>query len=561
MGRTNLRAVIDYSQIYGQTPPEQPYDLLKSYPTDLILVRMAKINTIIYLQPNTLLQNMRVFKEAIFDGVEGQEDLVPRLMQLFDRKDSIVFSGQVMSAIIKDAMEHYVATETPTDLRQFGKDLFQAILAYNEHFYDQDLAMTSFADLFISNIHQQFYIRRETYLKLNTLLKFAFISKFLTDDEKLKAPAQEYCAALEIGTVWKLASFILHMFRVIHAGDKQSRHILDRNGAQWPVLEQFVMSKADLTNGSLSLHKQVIPKPFYELEDGRLILLDYNYFTFGLDQGIFYSLYHKSSLVNGIIFKNYNEYQGYLGLKYFEEYYIGRFIQKIFSKWNHHIVHTEKYQDYIVSAGNQVFVFEIKMTEFNANGLDRSSFEDFKDFIEKNFLAFKQSGQKAKGLGQLLRQIGNLANEPELIESLGIKNRKRLQVYPIIIYSDANLDINGVNEYVNIQWAEHTAVYANTFSSIRPVTMINGSFFMTFYYLLKKDPALFAQWLNDYIKSVNNLKKRYQNGKDPFDYLEYNRSFAGHMRRKIPKDDFDTNLTALQADFDLETNTIVNEVG
>jgi hypothetical protein len=201
------------------------------------------------------------------------------------------------------------------------------------------------------------------------------------------------------------------------------------------------------------------------------------------------------------------------------------------------------------------------MTEFNANGLDRSSFEDFKDFIEKNFLAFKQSGQKAKGLGQLLRQIGNLANEPELIESLGIKNRKRLQVYPIIIYSDANLDINGVNEYVNIQWAEHTAVYANTFSSIRPVTMINGSFFMTFYYLLKKDPALFAQWLNDYIKSVNNLKKRYQNGKDPFDYLEYNRSFAGHMRRKIPKDDFDTNLTALQADFDLETNTIVNEVG
>jgi len=54
MGRTNLRAVIDYSQIYGQTPPEQPFDLLKSYPTDLILVRMAKINTIIYLQPNTL---------------------------------------------------------------------------------------------------------------------------------------------------------------------------------------------------------------------------------------------------------------------------------------------------------------------------------------------------------------------------------------------------------------------------------------------------------------------------------------------------------------------------
>jgi len=560
MRRTPLHAVIDYSQIYGQAPPEEPFDLLKSYPTDLILVRLAKINTIIYLQQDTLLQNMRVFKEAIFEGVGGTDELVPQLMQLFDRKDSVAFSGQVMSAIIKEAMEHYVPTGSPPDLRQFGKDLFQAILAYNEHFYDQDLSMANFADLFITNIQQQYYLRRETYLKLNTLLKFAFISKFLSEDEQLKGAAQEYCTALAIGTVWKLASFILHMFKVIHAGDQQSRHILDRNGAQWPVLEQFVMSKADLAGASLSLHKQLIPKPFYELEDGRLILLDYNYFTYGLDQGIFYSLYNKSSLREGRIFKNYNEYKAYLGLKYFEEYYIGRFIHKIFSKRSHHVLHTEKYQDYIVSASNQVFVFELKMAEFNANGLDQSSFEDFKTFIDQNFLTFKQTGQKAKGLGQLLRQIGHLAREQELLDLLSIKKRNRLQIYPIIVYAEANLDMNGVNEYVNETWAEKTAVYAGTFSAIRPVTMINGSLFMTYYYLLRKDPGQFAQWLNDYFKSVNHLKKRYHNEKDPFDFLECNRSFAGHMRRKIPKDDFDANLTAIRSDFDLETHDFGREM-
>jgi len=546
------RAVIDYSQIYGQAPPGQPFDLLKSYPTDLILVRLARINTIIYLQPNILLQNMRIFKEAIFEGVEGADDLVPQLMQLFDRKDSIVFSGQVMSAIIKDAMEHYVPAASPPDLRQFGKDFFQAILAYNEHFYDQDLTMTSFADLFTINIQQQFYLRRETYLKLTTLFKFAFISRFLSEDEKLKAPSRVYCQALEIATVWDLARFILHIFNVVYSGDRESRHILDRHGAQWPVLEQFVVKKTDLVDAPLSLHKQVVPKPLYELDDGSLVLLDYNYFTYGLDQGIFYSLYNKSSLRDGHIFKNYNEYKAYLGLKYFEEYYVGRFIHKIFCKWNHTIIHTEKYQDYIVRAGNQVLIFEIKMTEFNVNGLDHGSFDDFKTFIDQNFLAFKQSGQKAKGLGQLFRQIGHLAREQELLDLLSIKNPKRLQIYPIIVYSDANLDINGVNEYVNETWAGHTVLYAGTFSAIRPVTMINGSFFMTYYHLLRKDPVLFGQWLNDYIRSVNNLKKRYRKDKNPIDYLEYNRSFAGHMRRKIPKDDFDQNLTAIQVDFDLE---------
>ena len=82
--------------------------------------------------------------------------------------------------------------------------------------------------------------------------------------------------------------------------------------------------------------------------------------------------------------------------------------------------------------------------------------------------------------------------------------------------------------------------------------MINGSFFMTYYYLLRKDPAVFAQWLNDYLKSVSNLKKRYQSEKEPFYYLQYNKSFAQHMHRKIPRADRDINLESITADYDLE---------
>jgi hypothetical protein len=82
--------------------------------------------------------------------------------------------------------------------------------------------------------------------------------------------------------------------------------------------------------------------------------------------------------------------------------------------------------------------------------------------------------------------------------------------------------------------------------------MINGSFFMLYYYLLRKNPAIFAQWLNDYLKSVFAQKKRYQSERSAFNYFLYNKSFAEHMRRKIPKIDYGLNLTALAADFDLE---------
>jgi hypothetical protein len=161
------------------------------------------------------------------------------------------------------------------------------------------------------------------------------------------------------------------------------------------------------------------------------------------------------------------------------------------------------------------------------------------DFIDQNFLGSK------KGLIQIIRQMNPLANEPELAELLNITNVKKINVYPIIVYSDANLDLHGVNEKLPAQFTDN-------FQSIRPLVMINGVFFMTYYHLLRKKPATFSQYLNDYLKNVNNQKKRYRDHKDALQYLLYNKSFAEHMRPKLPDEDFGPNLTALTADFDLE---------
>jgi len=552
--KTNYLAVMNYSQVFHQPPPERPFDLLRPYPTDWILSRAAKVNTVIYLEHNILLQNMRVLKEAVFEGIDGLNEIVPQFMQLLDRSNQCVFTGPVMSLIIKEAMENYVPVpkEDSVNKIHFGGDLFKAILAYNELFYDRPFDMETFEGLFTINIQQQSYLRRESFLKLSLLLKFAFISKFISEDELLKGPALEYCRALEIGTVWGLASFLMHLFRVVLHGDRSARHVLDSRGAKWPVMEQFILRKADLAGGYLSLHKQVIPRPLYEVTDGQLVLLDYNYFTYGLDQGLLFSIYNKTSLQKSDLFKNYNAFKAYFGLNYFERYFIGGFIKNIFSKWNQKVVATDKYQDYIVRAGNHIFIFEVKMTDFNANGLDKSSFNEFKTFIDENFLSFKNGKGKAKGLGQIIRQIDHLANEQELAHLLGVANCKKLTIYPIIVYSDANLDMNGVNEYVNEAWSEHVKAYTGAFQAIRPAVMINGSFFMTYYYLLRKDPAVFAQWLNDYLKSVSNLKKRYLSEKEPFYYLQYNKSFAQHMHRKIPRADRDINLESITADYDLE---------
>ncbi|WP_439697412.1 hypothetical protein ACFGVS_03155 [Mucilaginibacter sp. AW1-7] len=534
---TNLIAVMNYSQAFGQAPPKRPFDLLRKYPTDLILLRLAKINAILYLQQEVLIQNMRVLKEAIFDGLPEVNDITVQLMALIDRAHQSAFTGPVMSLIIKEALENYTPGETMNS-KEFAADLFKAILAYNEYFYTSKADPETFEGLFRQDIQQQYYLRRERFLKFNTLLKFAFLSKFLTDDARLKEPASEYCKALEIPNVWSLASVLLNLIERILINNKQAKYILERNGQYLPVLEQFVLRKEDLVEGRpLSLHYDLVPKPYYELDSERLLILDNNYFTYGLDQGVLFSLYKNTSLRDG----KYNDLKSYFGLHFFERYFVGRFINTIFSDRNHRIVSNEKYQDYHVKAGNNVFVIEVKMTDFNANGLDRASFPDFQDFIGQNFLGAK------KGLNQIIRQLGYLANDQELKTLLAFKDVKKINIYPIIVYSDANLDMNGVNEYVN----EKAADLLRPFNT-RPLIMINGSFFMTYYYLLRKDPAFFAQCLNDYLKSVNNLKRRFQIDKSPFNYSQYNKSFATHMRRKIPRADMKLNLDAIAANFDIE---------
>jgi hypothetical protein len=552
-GTTNLVSVLYYSEAFGKPVPDQPFDFLRDYPTDLILLRLSKLNAILYLEYDTDVQNVRGLKEVIFQDIPTRDERLAEIGIRMHQSHQGAFSAPVLSLIIKEALENYLPVEPDriVNIIKFSEDLFKAILAYNERYYRDTPNLETFEGLFKVDLQQQYYLRRERFLKLDLLVKFAFISKFLSDDTKLTKPALEYCQSLGIGTVWGHAKFFLYLFERLLSREKTANHILRRNGADWPVLEQYVFKKETLKPGKkLSLLKDIVPRPLFEYDDDQLIILDYSYFTYGLDQGVLYSIYGRSSLKDGILFKNYNNYKAYIGLHYFERFYIGGFLTLIFNKRKYAFVSTDKYQDFIIRAGNDIFVMEVKMTDFNANGLENESFEDFKDFLYENFHGGK------KGLSQIDRQIGHLDSDPELQQLLGIKDTNKLTIYPIIIYSDVNLDMNGVNEYMN---EKYVSTVNGRFQKVQPVTLINGTFFMLYYRHLRAQPAVFSQWLDAYIKSVRQMKKRYQSERGPKNFLLYQKSFADHMRRKFPKEELSANLDMIKNDFELDVKNFGQE--
>ncbi|RYD77405.1 MAG: hypothetical protein EOP55_09365 [Sphingobacteriales bacterium] len=64
-------------------------------------------------------------------------------------------------------------------------------------------------------------------------------------------------------------------------------------------------------------------------------------------------------------------------------------------------------------------------------------------------MSSKSENGKAKGRLQIIKQIDNLIDDPLLTNQLQLKNMKSVNVYPVIICSDINVNLSGVNTFLN----------------------------------------------------------------------------------------------------------------
>lgn len=558
--KLNLIAVLNYSQAYKEPVPTDKLAFIRTYPTDNVLLQLSKINAILYREDDLSRQTTRALKEVVFNDIRQADQHIAQIQKIIAPLNQGIFSGPAIAELIKACLEAYVepSPELTANTSLFAFDLFKTILIFNQYFYDtigtNDLQ--TFGGLFEIDIAQQYYIRRERTIKFVVMLKFAFISKFFSEDPLLKSACLEYCKIFKLGTMWGLGQFFLHIFKLIHEDSaKEARHIIDRNNQDWPVLEQFVLHKSDIINkNQLSLHFELIPKPFYELTPQYLLLLDFNFFNYGLDQGIFYSFYKSTALSSNPKFNNFLSFKAYLALNYYEQYFIKNMLEEIFRKRSQLVLSTEKYQDFIVRAtANDVFIFEVKMVDVHPNVMEKRDFPAFKDFLDKNFLASKSAGnQKNKGIVQIVRQINHLAEDTSDIRNrLNLKSARSLNIYPVIIYADANLDMGGVNEYISEVFDPMITPLKQQFQSIKPLLMMNGSTFLTYFDLLRQDSNNLSTWINDYFKSVKALKTQYTDEKQPLNYMLYNKSFSTHLIRKFEHRQDDNSLAEIRRCFDL----------
>lgn len=549
-------AVLGYSEAFNKPLPSNSLDFLKDYPTEVVLLKLSKINAILF-QENILTGiDIKIIREVIFYDVPG-----------FNEKNefgaftpqSRWFSSASISMLITDCVKNFIAVDPNRSINtlEFARNLLRTILVYNQLYYSRfrERDMENLEAVFKLEVMQQGYLRNKGPLKIVTLMKFAFISKFLDVHEPLKEEAVFYCQKVGLGNPWLFGKFFLEVLTMAMTNANTGKHVLDVEGMPELLVREFSLDVKSLkTKEQLSLNMDVVPKPFYFLTAKQAIILDYSFFQYPIEQGFFYSFYQNGSSALSERFKDFPHFKSYIGLEFFERFLVEKYLKGIFFRREQRIVSTEKYQDFIVkSSASDIFIFEVKMVDVNVRTIEQMDYQKFKAHLDDNFLSEKGKFSKNKGVAQLVRQIYHLSESgSELKTVLGVKSSKQLNVYPIIICSDSNMNLAGVNNYLEFAFDEKIYEYRKYFQSIKPVMIVHIDFLVEYFGVLKKKPSLFAELINGYIKNKKNLEKRYKENGGIHNYYVSKRSFESYLNAKDFPDPMHATVNAMEETFDLE---------
>jgi hypothetical protein len=549
-----FQAVINYSDITGKSVPRDPLALLKGYRTEDILLCLTKLNALLYQLRSNENRDLEILGMVFFDQFGKDAPDITQIKRIC--KGGIhLFSAQAVAMMMAYCLENFTEEEDPNrnDAVIFFEELFSTVLIFNKLYYDKFKGndIDSLESAFQFDCMQQGYLRMHPIHTLITLSKFAFLSRFMADHEPLRSYSFSYCTRMGLANPYYFGRFFRDIFEWSIAPLNQGKHIILSEHVNSRLLKEFSLDRsAQSSQKTYSVNMDVVPKPFFPVEKGALVL-DYSFFQYSLEDGFIWS-FHKNELKDSRQFRNYNGFQGYMGLNYFERFLVGNLLEKIFHRKGQLIISDEKYQDFIIRASpRDIFIFEVKMTGVHGKTLESLDYKEFRKFLDDNFLSSKQEKGKAKGIHQLLGQVDHFCDQDaELLGKLGVSSTKNLNIYPVLICSDSSMNFLGVNYYLNETFMPLLEDRRKSFQSIRPLTVLHVDMLLEYFAMWKEDGRCLAKHIQAYHKNHQGLEKQSTNG-DIGNYVLSKRSFTQFMRSKRLSDEIARSIDELTMTFDL----------
>jgi hypothetical protein len=165
--------------------------------------------------------------------------------------------------------------------------------------------------------------------------------------------------------------------------------------------------------------------------------------------------------------------------------------------------------DALFKMGNNLFIIELKDSLMSETVMESFDYKSIENHIIRTFI---QSEKKGKAIKQLSSYIDNYYNNE--YEKDGFPYNKRLNIYPIIIYTDYKYRINGLNHFLSVKFGElinHKDIDNSKKQRIRPLTVIGLDCMFNLQLKFQGKKIKLADAIDNYHKYIKTTAKKNEN--------------------------------------------------
>lgn len=349
-------------------------------------------------------------------------------------------------------------------------------------------------------------------LKLNTVLSIKVPSielikskLFLVDFASVDKQVAKYVDAYVSDKKCSSTSYMLSLFnlssKLINNEHRTNviRLVSDDKQFLCDFLDNFCINMANDTNAV-----NIQEKPLYKVDVDTYCVLYVKFFVDKFFHSMLFDIAkvcEKKGLINAVKRPAYVQLKQLVGQKFTEQYLFYRVIDKILADYKYQKMTGDEMlklgqglPDYYARKARRVFLFEFKDVQLKNEIVKSGNYDIIITAIENAFV--KSDKGRPKGVTQLANDI-----ESHLREMVGENfESQALSVYPVLVYTDSSLDIEGFNYYLNNRFREilsHRKINSNIV--VKDLVMVNVDTLIMFEKAFTDKKVNFDVLLNEYI--------------------------------------------------------------
>lgn len=293
-------------------------------------------------------------------------------------------------------------------------------------------------------------------------------------------------------------------------GKKSGRFIIHTDESFEPMFQSIVMDIAAYKSEFSQDHRNytgIKDKPVLSFGKNTYLVLNWNFLSNKLYEGLLFDFYHSSGIKEAGNFKTFPNFKQFVGKHITEEYLFNRLLTASLDKKGSVLLFDQKgkngFPDAYYREENTVILFEIKDAFFPSKAINTISYDDIKIPIDTKY------NQSDKGTGQLINQLEKLAGDGFEQSNTNI-DAKSLTVYPVMVYTDHFFSMPGINQYLQQEF-EKKLTAANLkpkYSKIRPLVFLNIRFLINHLDLIKLPDSDLVLLFESYYQSLVRAEKK-----------------------------------------------------